>query len=205
MRKIFLLLLILSVILSAQDFKRYSFKSGKITYTTTGSMVGTETVYFDNYGVDEVRETKSTLEMMGMKQETDTKVIMKDKWVYSIENKTGKITKMGNPLYSMFPKGTDLEKVGEEMMKNMGGKKIGNETVNGKDCEVWDVKKIMSKVWVWKSIPIKSEINMMGMNITQVATSVEVNINVPVDKFKIPENAEINDMGKIDLNSLMGK
>ncbi len=204
MKKLFIISLVLSIAISAQDFKRYEFKSGKVVYQSSGTMSGTETMYFDNYGMLEVKDTKATLEMMGIKQVTDTKVIMNDKWIYTIDNNSGDANKMENPLYSMFPEGTDLEKVGEEMMINMGGKKIGTETLLGKDCDIWEIKKLMSKVWVWKSIPIKSEVNMMGMNITQIATSVEVDISVSPDKFKIPEGVEFKDMGNIDINSLMG-
>ena len=45
---------------------------------------------------------------------------------------------------------------------------------------------------------------MMGMNITQIATSVEVDISISPDKFKIPEGVEFKDIGNIDINSLMG-
>ncbi len=204
MKKFVFILLLVSITISAQDFKRYEFKSGKVVYQSTGSMTGSETMYFDNYGMLEVKKTKATLEMMGIKQVTDTKVIMDGKWVYTIDNNSGEANKMENPLYSMFPEGRDLEKVGEQLMINMGGKKIGTETLLDKKCEIWEIKKLMSKVWVWKSIPIKSEINMMGMKITQLATSVEVDIEVSADKFKIPEGVEFKDIGNIDINSLMG-
>ncbi len=204
MRKLLFISLIITVTVYAQDFKRYEFKSGKVVFQSTGSMTGSETMYFDNYGMLEVKNTKATLEMMGIKQVTDTKVIMDGKWVYTIDNNSGEANKMENPLYSMFPEGGDLEKVGEQLMINMGGKKIGTETLLDKKCEIWEIKKLMSKVWVWKSIPIKSEINMMGMKITQLATSVEVDIEVSADKFKIPEGVEFKDIGNIDINSLMG-
>lgn len=204
MKRIILILLLVCIAISAQDFKRYQFKSGKVVYETSGSMTGTETMYFDDYGMLELKETKATLEMMGIKQVTDTKVLMNGKWIYTIDKNSGEANKMENPLYSMFPEGGDLEKVGEEMMINMGGKKIGSETLLGKECDIWEIKKLMSKVWVWKSIPIKSVVNMMGMNITQIATSVEVDISVSPDKFKIPEGVEFKDIGNIDINSLMG-
>ena len=204
MKKLILISLLFSITVSAQDFKRYEFKSGKVVYQSTGSMNGAETMYFDNYGMLEVKNTKATLEMMGIKQVTDTKVIMDGKWIYTLDNNSGEANKMENPLYSMFPDGGDLEKVGEEMMINMGGKKIGTESLLGKECDIWEIEKLMSKVWVWKSIPLKSEVNMMGMNITQIATNVEVDIDVSADKFKIPEGVVFKDIGNIDINSLMG-
>lgn len=204
MKKLFLILLIISITTSAQDFKRYEFKSGKVVYESSGSITGTETMYFDNYGMLEVKYTKSTLDMMGIKRVTDAKVIMKDKWVYTIDKTTGEANKMENPIYSMFPEGGDLEKGGKELMISMGGKKIGIETILGKECEIWEIKKLMSKVWVWKSIPLKSEVNMMGISINQIATSVEVDIDVSPNEFKIPEGVEFKDLGNIDINSLMG-
>ncbi|MCF6268992.1 MAG: hypothetical protein L3J41_04725 [Melioribacteraceae bacterium] len=204
MKKLFLISFIISIAITAQDFKRYEYKSGKVVYKSSGSVTGTETMYFDNYGMVEVKNTKSTLEMMGIKRETDTKVIMKDKWLYTIDNKTGEANKMENPIYSMFPEGGDLEKAGEEMMINMGGKKVGTETLLGKECDIWEIEKLMSKVWVWKSIPLKSEVSMMGISINQIATSVEVDIDVSPDEFKIPEGVEFKDIGNIDINSLMG-
>ncbi len=174
-----------------------------MVYQSSGSITGTETMYFDNYGMLEVKNTKASLDMMGIKQVTDTKVIMDGKWIYTLDKNSGEATKMDNPLYSMYPEGGDIEKIGEEMMTNMGGKKIGTETLLGKKCEIWEIQKLMSKIWVWKSIPIKSELNMMGMKITSIATSVEVDIDVSPDEFKIPEGVEFKDMN-IDLNSLMG-
>ncbi len=207
MRKYFSILFIVLIVTSialAQNLKRYEFKSGKVVYQSSGSLTGTETMYFDNYGMLEVKNTKSSLEMMGIKRVTDAKVIMKDKWVYSIDNTTGEANRMENPIYSMFPEGGDLEKAGEEMMINMGGKNVGTETILGKECEIWEIKKLMSKVWVWKSIPLKSEVNMMGISINQIATSVEVDIDISPDEFKIPEGIKFKDMGNIKLNNLMG-
>jgi hypothetical protein len=167
-------------------------------------MTGTETLYFDNYGMEEIKTTKVVMEMMGIKQETSTKVIMKDKWIYSIDNTTNTANKLENPIYSMFPDGVSGDEIGEKMMVKMGGKKIGNETIDGRDCDIWELKKMMSKIWVWQTIPIKTEINMMGMNITQTATSVETDIPVMPSMFQIPAGIQIQEMDNIDLNSLMG-
>jgi hypothetical protein len=204
MKKIVLVLLLIAISISAQNYKRYQFKSGKVVYQSSGSMSGTEILYFDNYGLLELKETKNTIEIMGMKQEINTDVIMKDRWVYSIDKKTNTASKVENPIYTMFPNGIDGNKVGIEMMEKVGGKKIGTESVNGKDCEIWEIEKLKSKVWIWKSIPIKTEINIMGMDIKQIATSVEVDIEISPNKFNLPSGVKIKNMDNIDLNSIMG-
>ncbi|MEN8192027.1 MAG: hypothetical protein ABFS12_04380 [Bacteroidota bacterium] len=207
MKKTILLLITMMVLYSisiGQDFKRYQFKSGKVVYKVSGVQTGTETMYFDDYGRKEVHFNESVIEMMGTKQETNTQTIMKDKFIYVIDKKTNTAQKMENPLYSMFSDEDDLQKVGEDIMKKMGGKKVGNETINGKDCEVWDVPKMGGKIWVWNSIGIKTVVNMMGMNITQIAESVETDVDVSPDLFKIPEDVEVKDMGNVDMKGLMG-
>jgi hypothetical protein len=167
-------------------------------------MTGTETMYFDNYGMLEVKKTKASLNMKGIKQVTDTKIIMDANWIYTINNNSGEATKMENPLYSMFPEGGDLEKASADMMISMGGVKTGTETLLGKKCDIWKIEKLMSTIWIWKTIPLKTEVKMMGMNVTNIATSVEVDIAVSPNEFKIPAGVEFKVTNNIDINSLMG-
>jgi len=204
MKKFLIIFFAISVLISAQDLKRYQFKSGKVVYQSTGSMVGTETLFFDNYGMREAKYSKVVLDIMGMKQEIDAKTIMEEKWIYAIDNTSNKASKMENPLWEMIPNGTDIEKIGEEMMTNLGGKKIGTEVLLGKTCDIWEVEQMMSKIWIWKSIPLKSEVNAMGMTFAQIATSVEVDIPVSADEFKLPEGIEIQEINADDLNGMMG-
>ena len=205
MKKKLVLILILMALYSitlGQDFKRYQFKSGKVVYTMSGIQTGTETLYFDDYGRKEVHFNESVIDMMGVKQESNTQTIMEGKYIYTIDKEKNTAQKMENPLYSMFSDEDDLQKVGEDIMKKMGGKKIGNETIDGKDCEIWEVKKMGGKIWVWNSLAIKTVVNMMGMNITQKAESIETDIEISPALFKIPEGIEIKDIGTID--NIMG-
>ncbi len=206
MKKKLFFILMLTVLYSitiGQDFKRYQFKSGKVVYKMSGIQTGTETLYFDDYGRKEVHFNKSVIDMMGVKQKSNTQTIMEGKYIYTIDLEKNTGQKMENPLFDMFSDEDDLQKVGEDIMKKMGGKKVGTETLNGKECEIWEVQKMGGKIWVWNSIAIRTVVNMMGMNITQEAESIETDINVSPDLFKIPKGIEIKDIGTID--NLMGK
>lgn len=185
-----------------QDFKRYQFKSGKVVYKMSGIQTGTETLYFDDYGRKEVHFNESVIDMMGVKQKSNTQTIMDGKFIYTIDKEKNTAQKMENPLYSMFSDEDDLQKVGEDIMKKMGGKKVGTETINGKECEIWEVQKMGGKIWVWKSISIKTVVNMMGMNISQEVVSIETDIDVSADLFKVPEGIKIEDIGTIE--NMMG-
>ena len=204
-KKLFFILMLTTLysITIGQDFKRYQFKSGKVVYKMSGIQTGTETLYFDDYGRKEVHFNKSVIDMMGVKQKSNTQTIMEGKFIYTIDLEKNTGQKMENPLYEMFSDEDDLQKVGEDIMKKMGGKKVGTETLNGKECEIWEVQKMGGKIWVWNSLAIRTVVNMMGMNITQEAESIETDIDVSPDLFKIPKGIEIKDIGTIE--NLMGK
>jgi len=74
-------------------------------------------------------------------------------------------TKMENPMLKGF-EGQDLTEMGEKMLKQMGGKKIGSEKFLGRPTEIWEIKQMGTKSWIWKGVPLKSELNMMGMKIS---------------------------------------
>jgi len=69
MKRLLFILLIVSTVMYAQEYKRYHFKSGKIVYESSGAMTGTSTTYFDDYGQLEAKKSDLTLDMMGVKQE----------------------------------------------------------------------------------------------------------------------------------------
>ena len=81
------------------------------------------------------------------------------------------------------------------MMKQMGGKKIGSEKFLGRQADIWEIKQMGTKSWVWKGVPLKSELNMMGMKISIVATK----ISEEFDKSKLerPKNIDYKDMSEM--------
>jgi hypothetical protein len=78
----------------------------------------------------------------------------------------------------------DLTKTGKEMMKSMGGEKVGEEKFMGYTCEVW--KMLAVKVWLYKGIMLKSESDMMGMKHTTTATKIDFDTSVSNDDLKLP-------------------
>ena len=78
------------------------------------------------------------------------------------------------------------------MMERLGGKKIGNETFLGKNCEVWELTKLKSKVWVYKYIPLKTIMNILG-EVTIEAVKIEENASVSADKFVVPKGFKVTE------------
>ncbi len=189
---------------NGDGYKRYEIKSGIVETETTGTMnSGTETIYFDDYGRREAKYTKTTVSVPGVniKQTSNQLTIMDGDWMYSIDldKKTG--YKMKPEMLEDMAKnqGTkDLGKVGKEMLEQMGGKKVGEEKVLGKNADVWEMSNMGTKIWVWKGITLKTETNMMGMKINQTATKLEINVSVPDEKFEVPEDVSISEENPMD-------
>ncbi len=169
--------------------KRYEVKSGMVTYAITGSgnimgmkreTHGHRTLYFEDYGNVEVQETEETTRTMGRTEKEHRLVKIEDGMVYSVSYEPKIITKG-----DMSKINKDMTKMGKEMMKSMGGKKVGKGEVLGFPCEIWEVKG--TKRWFYKGVTLKVEINIMGMVRKEEATEVKFGVSIPPEKLKLPD------------------
>ncbi|HWN10146.1 MAG TPA: hypothetical protein VNO50_12920 [Pyrinomonadaceae bacterium] len=186
--------------------KRYLVESGIIEFEMSGPQSGKETIYFDKWGWREARYTNSELSIAGITRKENKLSIMDGDWVYNIdlERRTG--TKVKNTLLPQFidgakKKGQNMTELGEEMLANMGGQKVGTEQVAGKTCDVWETKSLGSKSCVWQGVTLKTQVNMAGMQITSTATRFEENGGVPADRFVVPGDVVIKE--SIDPQSVL--
>lgn len=199
---VFCLLTLSSQMLFAQSspsYKRYNVQSCIVEYSLGGSQKGSETLYFDRWGMREARYSNKELSMMGVQQKTNTLLITDYDWMYNIDldKKTG--TKTKNGIFQSLlknAKNNDLIEAGMKMMKDMGGEKIGTETIAGKMCDIWEIKKLGSKTWIWNAVPLKVTAKFAGVEITSVATKVHEGATIPESKFQVPAGVKIKE-GKI--------
>ncbi len=178
------------------NMQRYGLKQACIQYVIKGDMInGTQELCFDRYGAREVQIQHQTIKVMGMTQETKTATytdFSEGGTIYTVDLKTNTGTKMENPMIKSL-EGKDLKEVGKEMLVQMGGKKIGTGKVLGKECDIWEIKNMGTKAWVWNWINLKTETNMMGMNITIEATKISDDF----DKKKLEKpDIEYKDMSE---------
>lgn len=178
--------------------KRYLVESGIIEYEITGPQTGTETVYFDKWGWREAKYTNTSLSIAGITRKENKLSLMDGDWIYHIdlERRTG--TKIKNTMLPQFVeaarrKDQSMTELGEKMLADMGGKKIGAEQVAGKSCDVWEIKNLGSKSWVWQGVTLRTQVNMGGLQITSAARSFVDNTAVPTDKFAIPGDVKITE------------
>ncbi len=189
---------------SQKNLKRYGIRSGIVHYksiingkvmgsTITGS--GHEDLYFDNWGALELKkkeEKKIThMNIFGHKktQVDASKSIDKldNGKSYNVDFKNKIIYVRDDPAMSVMKntKDADVEHAGKQMLEAMGGKQIGEEKVLGYLCSVWQIPG--GKQWIYKGVPLKIQMTVMGITTTQEATSAKFNISVPSKYFELPD------------------
>jgi hypothetical protein len=194
---------------NSPKFKRYNIEKGIVEYELSGSRTGKEILYFDNWGMREATFTNAEISISGFSIKENKITILDGEWTYNIDldKKTG--SKIKTPLLEELIKAAgdkDLGEFGEEMLKKMGGKKIGKDEVLGKTCDIWEIQNLNTRSWVWNWITLKTEAKLMGVSVIITATKISPNVSVPEEKFKIPAGITITegvDPGSI-LNKLKG-
>lgn len=192
----------------ANNQHRYDVSSGEISYKLNGMQEGYETLYFDQWGVREARYTKATLKIgTGLDRKVDRLIVTNKEWIYTIDfvEKTG--TKMKNPAYeknltqtSLNPR--DLSRINGQKLHKLGGQKTGQEQVADLPCEVWEVKRLAAKFWIWKQLVLKRIPKIATeRSIMREAVRVNTGQKIPADKFEIPKDIVIQDLSTKSLRN----
>ena len=174
-------------------------KSGSYESETImpGGMGTTTTkVVFDDYGKKSRTQLQTAISFGGKSMNNTSNSLMVDGFVYSWAEgtKTGSKIKLDESRFDAS--NMDFSKMTEEMKKKMNFKEEGNETVNGKDCKVasFSNEQMQGKVWMWKQIPVKMEMSVVGKTVTSTLKKLEENPSLPVGTFDVPADVEFKEM-----------
>lgn len=176
-----------------KSLQRYAVKNATIIYKHSGMTEGEEKVYIADYGKKEARYTELTVSAFGFETTTrELELHLGDEY-YSIDlnEKTGTKTIFSDDFELSKKEVKEYEELGKEMMETMGFEKTGTGTILGKKCDIWEG--MGTKSWIWKNIPLKTEISMMGKSVIE-AVKLDINAGVPASKFKIPDGISFEDI-----------
>lgn len=175
------------------DEKLFGLKSGRITYALSGVQTGTETVEWAEWGAKQYKYSKSKIDMMGVVQENESITINIGKDIYVLDPNTKKGTHIVDDTFGDMT-GDEKQEFGEKMLVEMGGKKVGTETIAGLECDKWEVPQMFALIWEHEGLTLKSEVDMMGQKMKLEATKVEKGVFIPDSRFSI-KGYSITEMG----------
>lgn len=186
----------------AHAVKRYEVKSGYIKYENTH---GTEELYWKNFGEQEARYQDATVSVFGMTKTTRTVNIIDGKWGYSYELGSNTATKIDHEEMMkqvMGAKGQQPRDFSEQMLEAFGAQKVGTDTVLGKKTTVYNLTDFGDyKVWVYKGLALKAEMQMMGFDFSMKAVEFKENASIDQAKLSLPAGIQIVDADVSDMPS----
>ncbi len=183
-----------------KTYKKYLVKSGKVTYTIRGSgnimgttqkLKGKKRLIFDKYGFRELSEevTVSKMNIFG-NEKVDKKhhmTLMVGTKATQVDFNRKHIMEMNVPGMALMiaAANQNIAGMGKKMLKQMGGHKIGQETIAGYTCDVWKMR--VATQCLYKGVPLKVTTNVLGIQRTEVATEAKFDITIPESSFRLPD------------------
>ncbi len=178
-----------------ESFKRYLVKSGVIEYRLDGMRAGTETLYWDDWGVKEARYTKVTVNLIGVSQDVEEWLISTPDVIYTIDMTSNTAVKTKNPGVGFF-KGLsedEMAQMSKQLLEATGAKLLGTDFVAEQTCELWDVPLSGGQECIWKGIALSESGSLGGLQSDRVATTVVAGIEVDDKHFTLPKDVQITD------------
>ena len=185
----------------------FGVNSGSVTYITTGANTGSQTLYFEDYGLKTANfQKKETLSHTSMEGEITNKEVNEDEreeieihidgYIYTINplTKEGK-KRDDNYLRACRAANVEPSKYGEYIMSLGGMLELSDRTeiILDKECRVWasneetmELFGLNMHIYEWKNVILKSEISGDG-GISMIATEIQTDIDIPDGLFQIPE------------------
>lgn len=150
------------------DQKFHEVKDYTIKYKLEGAREGQRLVYSQDWGkcVMEITGNQKIIASMEDGQQFVTSI--------NIDSNTG--TKMANPIYQSLLESLNAKTPKEfnfAILEKMGGKVVGEKTILGNKCEVWEMGEGVQKTCLTEDgIILESESSVSGAERRQVATEV---------------------------------
>ena len=170
--------------------KLYTVKSGIVTMEM--DMMGqkiVQEIYFDDYGVKQ-----ATLSNFGGRKSRNIVVDGETVMVNDDEKTAMKMPMMGQR------ETVNFSNLDEKAIKKYKVKELGTETVAGKECKKYEVTLFMmgqpqkQTVWVYKGITLKSSSSSDFGDMTQTATKIQEDVEIPASMFTLPAGVKVQEM-----------
>jgi len=198
------LLAVFSLSIQAQEAKRYAIESGYIKYELSGNTKGSKELWWDDYGTKtcELEKSTTTTKIFGIKnteEKNSCTVIVKDKfWAADYIKNSGSNGTI--PYYNEGQKMVnemsekEQQEFADEVLTQMGGQKVGTESLSGYEC---DIIKIMGiKSWIYKGLVLKVEGKIMGIEANEKFVEFKPKSSVPASKFNPPSGVEYENLAE---------
>jgi hypothetical protein len=178
----------------------YALEQGSIVYEISGAARGKETLYFDQWGMRQARHKMIEAQRMGTSNTVTlnlgSEIVLMDPDKNLGQKKED--VKLKEVLSSF--KGDDVDLIAVKLLVVLGGKKVSEEKVLDRLCEVWEIAALKMKTWLWNGIALKMRMDTAEGEVFYTAIKVDQNLLVDEELFSIPPEIHFVDF---DINEIL--
>lgn len=188
----FVMMLLIAAVgmITAQEAK-YEIKSGIVKKVSNVMGQKVESIlYFDDYGKMEAVET--TVNVAGT--EKNMRTLDEGNSIASIDLDAKTVQRMEKP-----DKLDNFLTLMDEQKEKYKYQELGEETFLDRPCKKVSLEltemgqTFQATLWLWKGIPLKTETQVGGMTVVEEAVEVQENVEVPAEKFTVPEGFTVSE------------
>ncbi len=188
----FVMMLLIAAVgmITAQEAK-YEIKSGIVKKVSNVMGQKVESIlYFDDYGKMEAVET--TVNVAGT--EKNMRTLDEGNSIASIDLDAKTVQRMEKP-----DKLDNFLTLTDEQKEKYKYQELGEETFLHRPCKKVSLEltemgqTFQGTLWLWKGIPLKTETQVGGMTVVEEAVEVQENVEVPAEKFTVPEGFTVSE------------
>jgi len=180
---------------------RYKVKDGHISYIYKGLQEGTEEVYFTDYGMVEIKFTKTVRtnpfqEGESKDEHIDLTTLMRDSAIYVVDNLTMNARRLDNTLLyesALQSPNLDLNEVAEEVYRSRGGIIVDTQNIAGMPAEKWLIRQANSTEWRWKGIMLKTMVELPRALVQVEAVKIDTTSPLPEGIFDLPKEVNVQE------------
>jgi len=165
---------------------------GKEAFTIVSKQTGVETgditEHVRDWGRRRAEIKNTSISVSGFTRSANQRVVQNGAEIVTIDNVTGTVTSMTNPIYDDIVarmRGKSGVEFGGEMMAAMGGRETGEKgSFAGQECDYWELASVGTKTCVtpWGGT-LHTLTNMAGMSIEKTAVEVRLGDGGPDEAF----------------------
>lgn len=183
----------------AAGFHRYGIEKGRLIFRMDGAVKGTEVIYFDHWGWREGKYVRTEADVGAYKEKTNKAQFLDGERRYEYDPKTNTATYFDSPQVQASADKyhtKDMVKVGDEMIKNMGGVHTGKEEFQGVMCDVWEIEKYRTTLHMWQGLTLKERSFTANIPVGRTCISIVTEGDMPVKKMTVPAGAVLTGLGQ---------
>ncbi len=178
----------------AAGFKRYGIEKGYFVFRLEGTIQGTEEIFFDNWGWREAKYTRTRTDIGEFHERTNEVQYIDGefRYVYHPDTQVADYFETPQVQRSADKYSTkDMVIVGIEMLKNMGGTLTGKGMIGDLECEIWEIKKHRTTLYMWQGLTMSENSLVGNFPVRRTCVQIKTEEPVPVEKLLLPKGAKV--------------